>query len=137
MAVYSGEDVAFQMGDAASPEAFTAVGQVTGFTAPSKTVSMLKHFFIGSSAPTKTPTVIDIGEATFEVVFDPDNAQHVLINTAHLAKTLKNFKIVITGATKDELAFSGYITAFTQSGGSEAEITGSVTIDVTSITAWA
>jgi len=134
MSVYSGEDVSFQIDNGVS---FDTIGQVTGFSAPSKTVNVLKQFFIGSSGPTKTPSTIDIGEATLELVFDPDDTQHAQITTDMLAKTLRNFQIVITGPTADTLAFSGYITNFSQSGGSEAELTGSVTIDVTSITAWA
>lgn len=136
MAVYSGEDVSFKVGDGASPEVFTSIGQVTGFSAPTKTVNVLKQFFLGSSGPTKTPSTIDIGEASFDLVFDPDDTQQAAIKTNMLAKTLTNFVIAISGATADELAFSGYITNFSQSGGSEAEVTGSVTIDVTAITEW-
>lgn len=138
MTVHVSDDVTLEIGDAASPEAFTAVGQITDVTAPAKTLNVLTQHFIGSDTPTKTPTNFDFGTASFEVEFDPDDTQHGALATARDAKTLKNFQISVATATADILAFSGYVTEVTSGSNSAGEsVKGSVTIEVTSITDWA
>ena len=137
MAVYAGDDITFKMGDAASPEVFTAIGQVTGFSEPDNTFNFLTQYFIGSTTPTKTPTTENLGQSTVEIVLDPDDTQHALLRTNKTANTLTNFQIVVSGATAGTFAFSGYVAGLPASGGAEDALTASVTIETTAVTPWA
>lgn len=137
MAVYIGDDVTLKVGDGAGPEVFTTIGQVTNFSAPTRLLNTVTNYFLGNDEPTITPTTYDFGQCTFSLVFDPDNAQYTGLATDRDAKTNRNFKIVVTGATADELLFSGYVLSISQSGDAEGVMTGEAQIQITSITEWA
>jgi hypothetical protein len=138
MTIHVSDDVTLKLGDAASPEVFTAVAQITDVTAPTKTLNVLTQHFLGSDLPTKTPTNFDYGTASFEVTWDPDNTQHTALLTARDAKTLKNFQIAAATATADILAFSAYVTEVNSGNVTQGgEMKGSITLEVTTITNWA
>ncbi len=117
---------------------YDVVSQISDITAPEKTLNIITDHFIGSDEPTKTPTNFDYGAATFTLAYDPDNTQHVQLETDQAAKTDQKFEIIVSSATLASLEFTGYITSVgapTTSGGDK--LTTSVTIDVTTVTDWA
>lgn len=137
MAVHASDDVTLKMGNNASPEVFTAIGQVMDVTGPTKTMNVLTSYFIGSDLPTKTPSNYELGQASFELEFDADETQQAALSTARDNKTLKNFQLSVSTQTADILAFSGYVTEVNNSISQGDSLKGSVTIEVTSYTAWA
>ncbi len=113
------------------------IGQVMDVSAPDKTLNILRDQFIGSDEPTLTPANYDYGSATFTLALDPDDTGHTALETAMDAKTLGSWELVISGATLNTFAFTGYISSL---GGAQVsggdKVTMAVTIDVATTAGW-
>jgi len=101
-----------KIGDGADPEVFTTVGEVQSISGPSFEIQEVDVTTHGSAAAgsymESRPTLIDPGSVEFDINYVPDDATHIAIRTAALAKTVKNWKLELPGAVQT-ISFSGYI----------------------------
>lgn len=141
MARHAGKGVILKRGDGASPESFTAVGQVFGGPAgPSYTQDQLD--VTDSSSPSGFREFIgglmDAGEVSGELHFDPSNATHN--DAAGLIKTLKdgvlkNFQILFPDTKK--VTFAALVTAMElDAGGVDGKLTASFTLKISGLPVW-
>ena len=109
MTVYSAQSTQLKIGDAASPEVFTAIAQITSIDGPSGTATVIDTTNLSSTAKEKVMGLHDNGQITFEGQYDPNNTQHALLFTRKEAATLTNFNLVIPSSPTETWAFAGYV----------------------------
>lgn len=121
-------------GDGGSPEAFTTVLDVLELSAPGISLdteeitnhSQSDHYrkFAG--------TLLDAGEVSATVLYDPSNATHVALVADIAARTQRNFRLEFPGATTNaRWSFAGYITSFQPETPTDAHLKASLSIKIT------
>lgn len=123
----------FQRGDAASPEVFSTVGEVTSL--PSATPSRTIHDVtaINDTSMQKKPSgLTDGGTMTVEFSYDKDDTEQSGLIDDYDNATLRNFKIVLAdGSPETEITFSAYVQDYTTPQGGPGDImTMSVTLNI-------
>lgn len=132
------QGVVFKRGDGASPEVFTAVGQIVSFQGPGGSASVIDITTLDSTAKEKQMGLPDEGQFTLELILNADNAQHLALKTDRANRTLRNFKLELTDASPaTTLSFAGYVLGFQLSGGVDDVVRASVTIEISGPVTWA
>lgn len=91
---YSAQGTTLQMGDGATPEKFTSIGEIVSITGPSFTHDAIDVTNLGSVAKAFIAGGVgDSGEVTIEVNFDADNVQHDALVDRARDGTGTNFQI--------------------------------------------
>lgn len=124
------QGIEIQIG-AGSPTTYTAIPEVVSFNGPGGAGQVIDVTDLDSLAMEKIMGLPDEGQLTIEVNYLPANAQHAALRTARGAQTLTPMKIVFTDAGATEWTFNAYITGFTVSGGVNAPLKASVTLEIT------
>lgn len=121
---YAALGTQLQMGDGASPEGFTAMAHILDVQAPAvklDTVDVTSH---SSTWKEKVATLLDGGDVTFSINYDPAEATHKNLSGgliyALTQKQLKNWKIRFPDQANSIIAFAAYVTEFQP----EAPVTG-------------
>ncbi len=126
-----------QVGDGAGSEAFTSIGDVLSFSAPSESMDTIDVTAMDDTAKEFIPSgIVDGGEVTFDVNFAGNDAQHQSLRADLRAGTARNFKILLNDSTgtKTQFAFTGYVTKFDGAkAGIGEQYKASVTIKVTGL----
>lgn len=113
-----------------SPSNFLPIGNVTGFSGPGGSASVIDATNLASTAKEKLMGLPDEGQFTIALNYDPDNASHVALRTARKARSLVEFKIALTDATPTNLTFFGYVLGFQIKGQIDDKITADLTIEI-------
>jgi hypothetical protein len=121
-------------GDGGSPEAFTTVLDVLELSAPG--ISLDTEEITNHSQTDyyrrHAGTLLDAGEVTATVLYDPANATHVALVTDIQARTQRNFRLEFPGSTTNaRWSFAGYITAFQPQTPTDQHLKADVTIKIT------
>ncbi len=99
-----------KIGDAASPEVFTAIDDITaGPDGGGITPAMLEARVHSQEAVIKRVTTVNYEPITFTVLYDSSDTQHALLKTSAAAGTKKNFQIVGADTGAEQMAFGAYI----------------------------
>jgi len=131
MAKFAGIDVTLSIDDGAS--GFDEIAQVRDITGPP--LSLRTFELACRSAATNWVEVIagllDAGELTFEIAYDPDNATHSHTGTTGIlglmiARTLTTFRVTWPDATPVTWTFDAYVTGFAP----KAPLEGGLTADL-------
>lgn len=126
------QGVLLKIGDGASPEVFTAIPEIVTFNGPGGAGQVIDVTDLDSLAMEKIMGLPDEGQLTFDINYLPDNTYHALLRTNRGAQTLTNFKLVFTDDSPAKTwSFSAYVTGFTVTGGVNAPIRASVTLEIT------
>ena len=97
-----------KIGDGASPEAFTAIPQIfEGPEGPSISPEVLSFFHHGSDWEIKKVGSKKSGQVTFGVLYDGDDATHVIVEAAANSRAKKNFQEILVDGTT--FAFGAYL----------------------------
>jgi len=132
------QGVVFKRGDGATPiEVFTAVGEVTSFSGPGGSASVIDVTSLASTRKEKRMGLPDEGQLTIELNFDPTDTAQMGLKADRAARVLRNFELVLTDASTTTLSFSGYVLNFSISGKVDDKITASCTIEITGEVTWA
>jgi len=123
-------------GDGAGPEVFTAVGQVTKFTGPGGSATVIDASNLDSTAKEKMMGLRDEGSYSFDINYDPADTQHQGLIADRAAKVLRNFKVVLSDDDDSEIAFSGFVLGFQIQGAVDDLVTASVTIEISGAVTW-
>jgi hypothetical protein len=124
-----------KIGDGATPtEAFNTILDVLELTAPGislDTEELTNHsqtdFYRKFGG-----TLLDAGELSAMVLYDPANATHVQLVTDIQARTQRNFRMEFPGATTNaRWSFSGFITEFTPETPTDEHLKASISIKLT------
>lgn len=119
-----------------SPTTWVAIGNITDFSGPGGTASIIDISNLDSVMKEKMTGLPDEGQLSFNVNLDPDNASHLLLKTIRTARTRAEFKIALTDATPTTLYFFGYVLGFVLSGGVDAAVKAAITIEIDGVVSW-
>ncbi|GEM_PF-5126197 len=99
-----------QIGNGASAEVFTAIGQITsGPDGGGISPNMITARVHSQVAEVKAVTNVNYEDITFTVLYDSGDTQHALLVTSAAAMTRKNFKIIGSDTGAEQMAFAAYI----------------------------
>ena len=123
-------------GDGASPEVFTLVGQITDLSGPDGSAAEIDISTLDSTAKEFAMGLMDEGSFSFEMVFDPANAQHVGVRDDRTNKTLRNWQVVLPDGSSTTIAFAAYITGFSLAAPGDEVWRASVTLRISGALTW-
>lgn len=136
MTVITATGTQIKIGDGGSPETFTAIGQVRDISGPSFELGTEDASHHNSTWREYVPTLLDAGEVSFEIAFDPSDTTHYSNAAGSLYNALetrvkRNFQLVLPDAGGMEIAFSAYVTSFELKEPVEGLLTADVTLKLT------
>lgn len=130
----SGVGVKIQIGDAAEPEVFTTIAEITDFNGPNETSPSIDVSNFDSEAREFIAGLKDGGEVTFSCNFVGSNAQQQALRTAQKNRVKKNFKILINDAALDAdkttIELAANVTGFSLTGSVDAAIKAAISLKV-------
>lgn len=112
-------------------EVFTTIAEIKSLSGPNFQTAFAEvtHMESPDAVREFIPTLTDPGEISFTANFLPDNATHDAIRVDMLARTKRNFKMVMTDpATATTWSFSGYYSQLQLS--TQIDAAGEVTIGI-------
>lgn len=138
MAVYLSNGTLFKKGDGATPtEAFATVAQVMSITPAVFERSKVETRVMGQDYPVVLAGPMNSQTVELKLLFDSADAVHQAFRTDFLAKTVRNYQVVLPDAGAELTQISAFVSKFgvdelTAEG---AEIVASVTLEATAIAA--
>lgn len=116
---YAAVGTKLEIGDGATPtENFSQIAEVKDISGPAFVVDTVETTSHSSPSAAKefVATLLDGGDVTFTINYDPaeatqKNAANGLIANM-VAKTLKNWKLILTDSANSAIAFAAYIVEF-------------------------
>lgn len=122
-----------QIGDGGGTEVFANVASIRTISGPGlslDTVDVTTHDS-PSAFREFVATLLDAGEVTLELVWDPDTATHVALRADLAARVdARNFKVIFPDATNTTWLFAAIVTAYQPSAPVDGDLTASVTLKV-------
>lgn len=115
-------------GDGGSPEVFTAITQATTISGPGGQSSEINVSTLDSTAMEFRMGLQDNGQLTFDVIFDPADAQQTGLRTDRTNQTLRNFQVVMPDTTT--LSFAANVMGFVWNAAGDDVWKSSVTLRV-------
>jgi hypothetical protein len=96
------------------PSTYTTITQVKEVTPPALEMGTAEATHLTSTAREHVATILDPGEVSFSILWDPDDATHLDLWTTFQAKTVSGWKITIVDATATDttITFDGLIKNF-------------------------
>ncbi len=99
-------------GDGGSPETFTSVPEVRSISGPSMETDeadVTTHSSAAAGAFREfILTLIDAGTIEFDINYVPSDPVHIGLRTDFLARTKRNWQLVLPGAVQT-ISFAGYV----------------------------
>lgn len=120
-----------------SPTTFASIANVTGFSGPGGSASVIDVTNLSSTAKEKLMGLPDEGQFTIDINLDPDDASHVALRGARAARTRTEFQITFTDSTPATATFFGYVLGFAVSAAVDQAVKVSMTIEIDGAVAWA
>jgi predicted secreted protein len=114
MAIRSAKGTLQQIGDGATPEVFTTIGQVRSISGPTtkaQVQDVTTHSTVGNWTE-KLATLIDPGTLSFPINYDNADATHMFATglwADMIALTVRNF-LTVFPASMGQLEYAAYIT---------------------------
>ena len=110
----------------------TAIADVTRITGPGLALETVDITALDSTWRERLATILDGGEVTFDLAYDPDDSDHVQVRDDLLNKTKSTWHVYIdAGGGAEDWSFEAYVTGFELSAGQGEALTASVTLTVT------
>ena len=129
MAAITGNGTQFKWHDGAAD---VVIGQVLSVSGPSASVATIDTTDIAGSSKTFIAGMVDGGEVSLEVSYDPDtddSENHTVMTTDFLAGTARTWTILWSDGSL--VTASGIITSFSASASIDDKVTASFAIKVT------
>lgn len=138
MTTLNSQGVTIARGDGASPEVFTALGEVKSIQGPGGSASVIDTTNLSSTAKEKAMGLQDEGQITLELNLDTDDTMQTGLRTDRTNQTLRNFKITLTDSSPaTTLTFAAYVTNFSIAAAVDDVVTASVTLEISGAVTWA
>jgi len=120
---------------AATPVAWTEIGEITDFSGPDGTANEIDTTHLGSTAKEFLMGLPDEGSISLSINWEPSDTGQQAVIAARKARTEKDFKI--TYSDSSTATFKGYVLGLSSSGAVDGKIDGSITIRITDEVTWA
>jgi predicted secreted protein len=119
-----------------SPTNFAGIANVTGFSGPGGSASVIDVTNLSSTAKEKLMGLPDEGQFSLDINLDPDDASHQALRNARAARTRTEFKITFSDSTPATATFWGYVLGFAVSGAVDQQVKVAVTIEIDGPVTW-
>ena len=117
--------------DNASPEVYTTVGSIENWTGPEISQGENDNTDITSVIATmKKNGVVDYGNLTLEILYDPANAQAVQLRSDAEGSTQRNYRITYTDSPQSTDIFGAHVVSFSSSGSKGDLLKASITLNI-------
>jgi hypothetical protein len=118
------------MGSAAvaTPLAWLEIGEVTDWDGPGGSATMYETTHLQSEAKEKKIGLMDEGQLTLSINWEPSDAGQKAARDARAARTEKSFRLTYTD--NSTATFDGYVIGMSSSGGVDNKVSGSITIEI-------
>lgn len=114
-----------------SPVTYTAIPEINSFQGPGGAAQSIDVSDLDSSAVEKIMGLADEGQLTFEINYLPANAVHANLRSDRANRTVTPFQIVFPDdSPATAWTFNAYVTGFAVSGGVNAPVKASVTLEI-------
>ncbi len=102
------------IGDGASPQQYTAIGQVISISGPDGSTGEIDVTNLSSTAKEFIPSLPDFGTVTLDVVWDHATTanQHAQLWTDFSAQTTGHYQIRLTDSPRTKLTFDAFPNAY-------------------------
>ena len=120
-----------------SPTSFSNIMNVTGFSGPGGSASVIDVTNLSSTAKEKLMGLPDEGQFTLDINLDPDDASHQTLRANRSTRTRTEFKVNFTDSAPATATFWGYVLGFQVSGAVDQQVKASVTIEIDGPVLWA
>jgi len=120
-----------QVGDGASPEVFTACGEVKEIGGPSGSAPVIDVSNLSSTKREKIMGLPDEGQVSIQCNYDHNDTVQAALRAARTARTAKNFKIITSDSPSETLSFTAYVLEFSLSFAVDEVVTLTVTLEIT------
>jgi len=131
MAQLESQGTVLQIGDAASPEVFTAIGEVKEIGGPTGSAPVIDVSNLSSTKREKLIGLPDEGQISIELNWDPNDTKQTLLRTTRNARTAVNFKIITSDSPSTSLSFSAFVLEFSHKFGIDEVATLTITLEIT------
>lgn len=91
---------------------FKTIPQTVSITPPTVEMGSVETTHMASTARNHKSTIVDSGEVSFQLEYDPADVLHVLLWTKFQAGTVENWKIILTDTGATEVDFSAFVMNF-------------------------
>ena len=111
----------------------TTMAGVTNITGPNlslETIDVTAHDSPGAMREA-IASLIDPGDVTVELIFDPDAATHIAMRTDLTSRTATAYSITFVDATPTVASFQAFVTAFGVNLPVDGAMTASLTLKIT------
>lgn len=114
-----------------SPQTFVAIGNLTDWSGPGASRNIIGTANLSSTAATKLGGLLDEGDFSFTVNFDPSTTSHQALVTAKDDGAIREFKYVMTDSGSAEVHFNGIVSGLSIDGGFDDKVTAQISVAVT------
>ena len=112
MSVFRGTSTTFYRGDAASPTAYTAVGDVVSISGPGISKDEIEVTALDSTSKEYIGALDDAGEISLELNWNPQDAQHVLLRSDSEGSTKFDYRVIWGDVSSTQVDFNGEVMEF-------------------------
>lgn len=126
----SAQGAKIAVGDGASPEVFTDIGEVTDFNTPDGEAPDIDVTHLGSTASEFLQGLPDNGNVSMSGNFVGSDTAQSTLRTSRVAQTLKNYKITLTDSPATTFTFAAFVKSFTVNATTNDKLTFSANLRV-------
>lgn len=130
------QGVGIWIGDGASSEGFTKVGEMVSFDGPGGSAAVIDVSSLDSTAREKRMGLPDEGQFSFEMNMVPGNTGQQMLRAARRSRELTNFKLTLSDDDETEIKFSAFVLEFSISGGVDDKVNASCTLEISGEVDW-
>ena len=105
------------IGDAASPEVYTSISQVTSMSGPDGSTTEINVTNLSSTAQTFILGLKDEGSLSLDIIWDERDTQHALLRTKFGSGVSANYRITDAGSPQKTYTFPAYVQGLSMSSG--------------------
>jgi len=126
----------FSTSSANSTAVAAAIEEVTSFSGPSGSASIIDVTHLDSTAKMKLVGLRDEGNLTLDLNFVATAAMQTKLREARAARTESNIAILFNDTGRTLAAMKCFVTGFSIGGSVDNKLTGSVTIEINGPVTW-
>jgi len=113
-----------------SPNAYTAIANVTSFQGPSGQRQVIDATTLASTGKEKNVGLPDFGQVQFDFVFSKLDTMLVDVWDGFISGNLYSFKIVLSDSPQTTFAFTAYVLSMNFTANLDDVIRGNVTLEI-------
>jgi len=127
---FSSLGTTLKIGNGATTEVFAAIGELRDVKGPTRSLGTEDVTHHGSAAAEFVSTVLDNGEVTFDIGYDPADTEHAQIIEDMEDRVLRYVQLIYTDEGDAQATFSAFITKFDTDMKVKGSLTASITLKI-------